>query len=412
MFDDIENIFGTREAAVAGEAVTLGPLTFHIGESGPRSIAWAGVELVRAVDFPIRDDEWRTVPTRTLEAAAIGGEGEYQYRRTFASKDGSIEGRFVLEASATGRVRSRLELTIMKDVRLCRAGFTILHPIAGLAGEPLTIRQHDGSRTETRFPLMIQPSQPATDIVGMHYAIQGCEADITMDGDVFEMEDQRNWSDASYKTYGKTESFPLAYDVRAGERIDQTLTLDFRGAHSSAGAATRSPLQLTLESLPQAEDFPELAIAMDEDWDESAVPSPLDNLRRLVRIDLREDYQVEGLRGTSLPPIDLELIVADDREELANELQTLRQRLDAISVHPAHVMALPAAYLKSLSAWWHVARRRESGRDHFGSTARLSRSADRGRGAYKFYRVQSLPSRSVDRRLRHPWDDRNCSCRR
>ena len=39
-----------------------------------------------------------------------------------------------------------------------------------------------------------------------------------MEGDTFEMEDQRNWTDASYKTYVRPLALPWPYTLRAGEQ--------------------------------------------------------------------------------------------------------------------------------------------------------------------------------------------------
>src|SRR6185437_8795453 len=235
--DDRKAMFGTDEPPLVLERIELGPLSLLASETAVRAIAWHGSELVRSIDYPIRDGEWGTFSTRTLEqAASRDAAGGYRYRRAFETEEGSVAGRFELATDATGRLTLRLVLTIRRDVRLCRAGFTLLHPIAGLAGEKLTIVGPDGGTGETVFPLSIAPSQPATDIAGLRYAVGGSAVDIAMAGDRFEMEDQRNWTDASYKTYGITASFPFAFEAKAGECIEQTLTLGFSGAGRAGGS--------------------------------------------------------------------------------------------------------------------------------------------------------------------------------
>ena len=44
-------------------------------------------------------------------------------------------------------------------------------------------------------------------------------------GDVFEMEDQRNWTDASYKTYCTPLALPFPVEIPEGARISQSVTL-------------------------------------------------------------------------------------------------------------------------------------------------------------------------------------------
>lgn len=72
-----------------------------------------------------------------------------------------------------------------------------------------------------------------------------------MEGDVFEMEDQRNyWSDASYKTYSATTRPALAYQIPAGETVKQRIVLDIADKRPNTSATTTnghsSPTTLTL----------------------------------------------------------------------------------------------------------------------------------------------------------------------
>ena len=53
----------------------------------------------------------------------------------------------------------------------------------------------------------------------------------------FEMEDQRQWLDASFKTYFRPLSWPLPYTVEEGSRIDQQVTLEFTADTAAGGVA-------------------------------------------------------------------------------------------------------------------------------------------------------------------------------
>jgi hypothetical protein len=59
-----------------------------------------------------------------------------------------------------------------------------------------------------------------------------------MEGDVFEMEDQRNWSDASYKTYVRPLALPWPYRIPAGETVTQRIVLDITDKRARPPAAT------------------------------------------------------------------------------------------------------------------------------------------------------------------------------
>ena len=54
---------------------------------------------------------------------------------------------------------------------------------------------------------------------------EGLEAAINFEGELFETEDQRNWLDASYKTYCTPLSIPFPVAVNVGDEVNQSLQL-------------------------------------------------------------------------------------------------------------------------------------------------------------------------------------------
>ena len=59
-----------------------------------------------------------------------------------------------------------------------------------------------------------------------------------LEGEEFEMEDQRNWSDASFKTYGRPLALPWPFVLPAGVPVPQSVAVAVRAA---AGAAPAAP---------------------------------------------------------------------------------------------------------------------------------------------------------------------------
>ena len=101
-----------------------------------------------------------------------------------------------------------------------RIGFCVLHPIHECAGAACRIEHVDGTVETTRFPQyiapqalvdgIIHPVYPFADLRAMAHEVQpGVWADLRFEGETFEMEDQRNWTDASYKTYGTPLRLPF-----------------------------------------------------------------------------------------------------------------------------------------------------------------------------------------------------------
>jgi hypothetical protein len=60
-----------------------------------------------------------------------------------------------------------------------------------------------------------------------------------MEGDAWEMEDHRNWTDASFKTYVRPLALPWPYTLKAGEQVRQSVTLELRGAAPKPGKSAK-----------------------------------------------------------------------------------------------------------------------------------------------------------------------------
>ncbi|MCW5558831.1 MAG: hypothetical protein KIT22_13515, partial [Verrucomicrobiae bacterium] len=67
------------------------------------------------------------------------------------------------------------------------------------------------------------------DLAGLAHEIEpGLWAELLFEGEAFETEDQRNWIDASFKTYGTPLQLPRPVTVPAGARMRQAVTLRLR----------------------------------------------------------------------------------------------------------------------------------------------------------------------------------------
>ncbi len=325
-------VYGTDEPPAATHTLTAGPLAVTLGNGAVGAVSWHGVEVLRGIAYPIRNADWGTFADETV-AEHLEAEA---YTRQFAAADGAIAGTFRLEASAGGTLTLDLALAVNRDVAVNRAGFVVLHPIAGVAGTPLTVTHASGAVEETSFPALIAPSQPVFDIARLVQRANGVTAEIAFSGDTFEMEDQRNWSDASYKTYCRPLSLPYPYTLSAGETVMQRIVVTLSGAPApAAGAASTA----TAESL-----VPGLDLALEPGW-ESTAPAlaglPVRATR--LRLDLGSETPLAPLLAAVKGALELELIVDDDPALLELQLAGLARQGLALSA----VGALPRAFLAS-----------------------------------------------------------------
>jgi hypothetical protein len=287
-----------------------------------RRLTFAGREVVRVIDYPIRDADWGTLVTVTEREEG----SDAAYSRHFRTADGGIAGRFSVRIGEGGTLIAELVLTARRETVVNRAGFIVLHPLAGVAGEPVTVRHPEGREEAARFPARISPSQPVKDIAGLTHRVGDVEVAIAFEGEVFEMEDQRNWTDASYKTYCRPLALPRPYVLKAGEEVRQRITVTVRrvGAVASAGGGAGA----VVARMPEAWLAHEAALGAAHPKLEVVVPQGV-----LVRAD--------GPVGV-VPsfPVTLEVVTGADA---AADLRAAKAAVPGAT----RVIALPRGYLKS-----------------------------------------------------------------
>ena len=199
-----------------------------------------GVVLLESLRPALRDPDWNAIPADIVDTA--WSEGERALCRTqelrYPGEPAGIRARTELEITAR-MLPYRFSLTPEADLRTNRVGLTAMLPrtVAGLDG---LLRTPDDAVRPFRFPRLISPFQPAFDIRSLEFGQGGVRARLDLDGDVFEMEDQRNWTDSSFKIYSRPLALPFPYLVRAGETVEQEVTLTLLSAPGTPRSAGHS----------------------------------------------------------------------------------------------------------------------------------------------------------------------------
>ena len=192
-------------------------LLFDPKTASLRYLKAGGAEVLRGVYAAVRDENWGTVPF-TLENVKLEHH-EDGFTLDFDSVHCQGDIHFIWHGRVEGR-ENRLEFTFdgeaKTDFRRNRIGFCVLHPLSA-AGAACVLEHTDGSREAGRFPERIAPHEPFSDLRAVeHEVAPGLRAVVTLAGDTFETEDQRNWTDASFKTYCTPLAEPFPVEVRAG----------------------------------------------------------------------------------------------------------------------------------------------------------------------------------------------------
>jgi hypothetical protein len=216
----------------ASRELRAGPLSLLLEEGGLRYVRAGRLEILRRVYAAVRDRHWDTV-TPAFSNLRVDADAR-SFRATFDAecRRGPVD--FAWTGTVTGTADGTLTFAFDGAARSSflrnRIGICVLHPARGCAGRPGTVEHPDGSVERTRFPEDIAPHQPFKAVRAIsHEVAPGVTAEARFQGDLFETEDQRNWTDASFKTYSTPLELPFPVEISGGTRVSQSVTLTIRG---------------------------------------------------------------------------------------------------------------------------------------------------------------------------------------
>jgi hypothetical protein len=245
--DTSRALYGTSTPAPPARGFAVGKLAFEMVGGNLRAIRVDGTEIIRGIEYLVRDSDWGT-PAPVIGDVQVeerGGGIAITYEAQCVMPDGArLTYTAQISAHDTG-LEFAVEAQAIDDLTVNRLGFCALHP-AGLAGAPLRVDHGDESSEESRFPDLIDPWQPFTDIVALTHRQDGVTVRCALDGGSFEMEDQRNWSDASYKTYVRPLAKPWPYTVPAGTVDRQSVRLEVNGTITAKPERTSRAVEIEI----------------------------------------------------------------------------------------------------------------------------------------------------------------------
>lgn len=326
-----------------------GPWALQIDDGALAHIAFEGRTILRGIRAVLRDRDWATARLRVgqRQGDAAGIELSVHTSDLGARVHGTLRATVSAEELIV-----TLDLRSEGSVQTNRAGLVVLQP-PDLAGSALTVTHPDGATQQIRFPTWISPHQPARNIQGLGWSSKGLDVAVRFDGDVFEMEDQRNWSDASYKTYNRPLDLPFPYTLQAGEHVRQRVRV--RAVHSAATPADaprdssvpvaagkpRDRIELT----DGASFFPELQLGASTAPDPAPVgPSAPLGVGRVVELDLASPAWRAALRraASSGLPLDVRIVLAEEDATGSGDAATVLEQ--ALAVLRDHAVLRVWAY--------------------------------------------------------------------
>ena len=340
--------------------LVAGPLRLDYDGGDIRCVRLGDEEILRRIYVVFQDRNWTARPWRIV-SEVIDDSGDSFRIEVTASGTFDAE-PFIWTAVITGTADGTLNYAMTGSARAPftrnRLGICVLHPMADFAGRACDIVHTDGSVEGSAFPDALSPHQPFLDIAAMSYPVGPGLARLDFAGEVFETEDHRNWSDASYKTYCTPISLPFPVELQAGEAVEQAVTLTLTGVPPVAAHPLPSgPIDIRVAD--DAMPLPAIGVHLTAPaW----TPSERDDLRALglahlhVDIDASDAAQASQLirdAGERAASIDARLLIAvhvdgESDPALAQELADLGDHLEGIwVVHPEEKVTARA----TIDAW-------------------------------------------------------------
>ena len=352
---------GTEQPDVPGRVLTAGPLSVEFDNGQLRYLKVNGIEVLRAIGFLIRDENWGTATPavsnlkidQRAEGFSISFHAEIRIESQQLSYDAEIKGTKDGNLEFTGTALPKT------DFLTARTGFVVLHPLKGIAGFPVEIEHVDGRKVGSKFPELVNPIQPVLDIRSLTHEVQpGLKATVLMEGDTFEMEDHRNWSDASFKTYVRPLIRPWPYILKAGEAVKQSIKVSLSGAVPRGGqTAAGRHVEVKIGSVSRDALQP-IGLGVPAEEIEHAIAQlgllKLAAPRYLVcQIDPRKKHGLKELYGYRVlseetgAEVALEAIV-ESVDGIRNELKQLADNVRQSGIRLSSIAVVPVGDLKSV----------------------------------------------------------------
>lgn len=325
-------------------ALRAGPLSLIFDNGDLRYIRLGQHEIIRRIYFAVRDHNWGTAANQLSNLAIQANADSFSITYHVDNRLGSIDFGWqgVIIGDSSGTITFGFDGEARSTFRRNRLGFCVLHPIAECAGASCTLEHADGTTEEAAFPQLIAPQMyvngkptphaPFHNLRAMTYAVApDVWAELRFEGDTFEMEDQRNWIDASFKTYCTPLALPFPVEVAAGTRIRQQLQLRLHGQPVVDESAADQAITIRLQPDAQPQPLPPTGLTVaSHDYPlstrecERLKALHLAHLRAEVRFaqaDWRKRLGHAAAQAGELElPLELVLLLSDDAE---GELQAL-----------------------------------------------------------------------------------------
>jgi hypothetical protein len=247
---------GTDQVAEEAVVVRAGTLSAEFTTGDLRHLRVGDIEVVRRIVVAVRDEAWNTLPPALSDVRIRQEVDTFEIAMTSLHEADELcfvwEG--LIRGAADGSCSFNMDGRAITSFPYRRIGICVLLPPGEAAGRRYSASL-SGNLFSAELPSLVAPLGPSPGVdVPLVPAFDRLSIDgrqvtsgLSFTGDQFEIEDQRNWTDDSFKAYSR---FPAVSDapeqMAAGTRLQQTVSISttMRGRRRSPRPRLASQLMI------------------------------------------------------------------------------------------------------------------------------------------------------------------------
>jgi hypothetical protein len=229
----------TQPSEAAARTLHAGPITLKFEDGELRYLRVGDREIVRRIYFGVREAKFAATDMPTFSEMRIDASDDHFVIHLAAACRGktiSYNWTGDITGSADGKIEYRATGSAPSDGMSARIGLCVLFGTGSLAGQKFETLDDHGQVSSGQFPELVSPTLVAKKFQSLRYTLDGIHVSCGIAESPFEMEDQRNWGDSSFKAYNP---MPYPYPrIEKGKALTETLTLSAKSAAPPATAAS------------------------------------------------------------------------------------------------------------------------------------------------------------------------------
>lgn len=193
-----------------------------------RYIKAGNTEVARMVYGALRDADWGTVACDISNEQVRQDKNHFTitYTARYRQHDILYEAAYRIEGRSDDTIVFEMKGKALSGFESNRIGLCVHLPVKECAGAPVNITDVYGATRSAHFPGNISPHQPFSQLRQLRWKVEDhTEIELSLEGDVFEAEDQRNWMDHSFKIYSRPLELSFPFSVRPGDAMQQKVVV-------------------------------------------------------------------------------------------------------------------------------------------------------------------------------------------